>query len=52
MIRLFECRNCGMLTTERHDTCPACRHSAGANDQGGSAFRGLNARDFMELIHD
>jgi len=47
---LYECRNCGIVATERKNKCPACGSSHGSNGQGGTAFGRLSAKDLMEAL--
>jgi hypothetical protein len=47
---LYACRNCGILATERSDRCPACKSRHGANGQGGTAFRRVDAERLLDEL--
>lgn len=44
---LYECRSCGILTTERKDRCPACHSRHGNIGNSGTPFRRVDAKDLL-----
>jgi hypothetical protein len=38
-----------MLTTEKHDRCPACRNTS-SRGADGVPFRAIDAKEFLRLL--
>jgi RNA polymerase subunit RPABC4/transcription elongation factor Spt4 len=44
-MNLYECRHCGILSTERRHRCPACKSHGMKSEPNGYAFTPISLSD-------